>query len=223
MQFIQQKTPLYISTDGSRTNKKSGGSWIISLVDGTSIVSGWNPDFGQINTINSYHSEIYASLVSLTFLEYYCDYFHLQLLDPIEAYCDNKSYVTKYNELQSNAYSKLFIHKIKEHEAYLALLPLIPKHFHLYHVKGHQGDTKSWDDLAIPERLNIQADLIAMKQAKPPLNIPLPSAPFAIYIHQKYIHLNFQQRIRESCNEQEAKSFLQSKYNWNASTIQNIE
>ena len=134
---------IYIYTDGSRTNKKSGRSWIISLIDGTAIVSGWNPDFGQINTINSYHSEIYASLASLTFLECYCDYFHPQLLNPIETYCDNKSNVTKYNELQSNAYSRLCIHKIKEHEVYLALLPLIPNHFHLYHVKGHQDDTKS--------------------------------------------------------------------------------
>ena len=183
VQYIQQQTPLYISTDGSRTNKKSGGSWIISIIDGTEIVSGWNPDFGKINTINSYHSEMYASLASLTFLECCCDYFHVQLLNPIKAYYDNKSYVTKYNELQSNAYSKLFIHKIKEHKAYLALLPLIPNHFHLSHVKDHQDDLKSWDELTIPERLNIQADLIATKQAKPPLNIPLPSAPFAIYIH----------------------------------------
>ena len=118
--------------------------------------------------------------------------------------------------MQSNAYSKLFIRKLKEHEVYLVLLPMIPKNFHLYHVKGHQ-------DELIPERLNIQADLIATKKAKPPLNLPLPSAPFAIYIHQKYIHLNFQQRIRESCSEQDAKLFLQSKYNWTASTIQNIE
>ena len=85
------------------------------------------------------------------------------------------------------------------------------------------NDLKSWDELNIPERLNIQADLIVTKQAKPPLNIPLPSAPFAIYIHQKYIHFNFQQRVRDRCNEQEAKSFLQSKYKWNPSTIQNIE
>ena len=116
-----------------------------------------------------------------------------------------------------------YLYTKKEHEVYLALLPLIPKYFQLYHVKGHLDDTKSWDDLTIPECLNIQEDLNATKQSKPPLNIPLPSASFAIYIHQKNIHLNFQQRIRESYNEQEAKSFLQSKYNWNTSTIKNIE
>ena len=37
--FIQKQTRLYISTDGSRTNTESGYSWIISLLDGTVMVS----------------------------------------------------------------------------------------------------------------------------------------------------------------------------------------
>ena len=40
--YIQQFTPLYISTDGSRTRKKNRGEWIISLIDGTKIISGWD-------------------------------------------------------------------------------------------------------------------------------------------------------------------------------------
>ena len=71
--------------------------------------------------------------------------------------------------------------------------------------------------------MNVQADLIATKKARSPLKILIPSAPFAIYIQQKYIHLNFQQRIRETCSEQDANFFIKSKYNWTASTIQNIE
>ena len=60
---------LLVSIDGSRTHNKSGGSWIISLPDGTKLISGHNPEFGRHVDINSYHSEIYASLSSLTFLE----------------------------------------------------------------------------------------------------------------------------------------------------------
>ena len=44
--YIQHQTPLYISNDRSRTHKKSGGGWTISLTDGTEIILGWNPDFG---------------------------------------------------------------------------------------------------------------------------------------------------------------------------------
>ena len=69
--YIQQQNPLYISIDGSRINKKNGSSCIISLSDGTAIVSGRNQDFGQITAINSYHLEIYASLTFLAFLECY--------------------------------------------------------------------------------------------------------------------------------------------------------
>ena len=83
-------------------------------------------------------------LIGETFLECYYDYFYLQLLNPIEAFCDNnKSYVTIYNELQSNAYYKRFIHKLKEHEVYLALLKIIPKHFTLSRVKGRQDYLKT--------------------------------------------------------------------------------
>ena len=100
------------------------------------------------------------------------------------------------------------MHKLKEHEAYLALLKIFPKYFTLFHVKGHQDDLKTWNELTIPERLNNRADIIATNIAKPPLNIILPSALFAIYLHKRYIHLSFKQCIRDSCYENEARSFL---------------
>ena len=74
---ILNKSQLLVSIDGSRIHNKSGGSWIIVLTDGTKLISGHNPEFGRHVDINSYHSEIYASLSSLTFLECFCDYFSL--------------------------------------------------------------------------------------------------------------------------------------------------
>lgn len=103
---------------------------ILSLLDGTVIVSSWNPDFERIIDTNSDHSEMYAILVSLTFLEFYYDHFSLSLFfikPPIEAFCDKALYVTKLNELTSNKYFKLFIHNIKKCEAILVLLDVIPK------------------------------------------------------------------------------------------------
>lgn len=69
---IQKQSPFLIFIDGSRTNTKSGGSWIISLEGGTIITSGWKPGFDRTFDIHSYHSEIYASLACLFFLGYYC-------------------------------------------------------------------------------------------------------------------------------------------------------
>ena len=149
----------------------------------------------------------------MTVIKWYCNSFYLRIFNPIETCCDNESYVNKLNELQSNTYSKLFIQKLKEYETYLELINIFPKNFHLIHVKRHQHDFKNTAELTIPQILKIEADIIATSKAKPPLNISLPSVPFAFYVHQKYINLNFQQRIRESFFINEANTFLQSKYN----------
>ena len=140
--YIQNKNLLHISNNGSRTNKKSRGSWIISLQDSTVIISGWNPDFGRILDNNCYHSEIYASLVSLIFLECYWEYYSLPLSNPIEVFYDNKLYGTNINELNSNEYSKLFMYNIKEREAYIDFFNIIPKHFTVSHVEDHRGHLK---------------------------------------------------------------------------------
>ena len=68
---------------------------MIAIQDGIFLISGNNPEFGRHVVIKSYHSEIYASLASLTIFECYCDYFSLPLNNVIHADCDNKSYVTK--------------------------------------------------------------------------------------------------------------------------------
>ena len=220
---IINKSQLLISTDGSRTHNKSGGSWIIALPDGSKLISGHNPEFGRHVDINSYHSEIYASLSSLTFLECFCDYFSLQLLNDIHATCDNKSYVTKMNEFITNPYTKLFIHKIKESEAYLAILSCLPPHFVITHVNGHQDQKKSFHDLSVAEKLNIEADAIATSCATKSLNTHLPSAPFALYVKGDYIHLPHHKRIREVSFEVDAKRFIKNKYGWNTLTIDNID
>ena len=66
-QFIYLKTLLYVYFDGSRSNK-NGWSWIISSQDGTHLVSSCNVDFYKTHDINSYYSEVYASIVSIRFL-----------------------------------------------------------------------------------------------------------------------------------------------------------
>ena len=41
------------------------------------------------------------------------------------------------NEFISNPYAKMFIHKIKEYEANLAILSILLDNFEIAHVKGH--------------------------------------------------------------------------------------
>ena len=101
------------------------------------------------------------------------------------------------NEFITNPYTKLFIHKIKESEAYLAILSCLPINFVITHIKGHQDEQKSFQDLSIAEKLNVDADAIATSCATKSLNTHFPSALFAIYVKGEYIHLPPHKRIRE--------------------------
>ena len=124
---ISTNSNFLIFIDGSKTYNKSGDCWIILLQDETKLISGWNPEFERNVDIKSYHSKIYASLELLTFFEFYSDLFSpTPLNNTIHTTCDNKSYVTKIKTFQSNSYSKLIIHKIKEYEPYLSLLAILP-------------------------------------------------------------------------------------------------
>ena len=181
------------------------------MTDGTKLISGHNPAFGRHVDINSYHSEIYASLSSLTFLECFCDYFSLQLNNVIHATCDNKSYATKLNEFISHPYNKLFIHKIEESEAYLVILSCLPANFVITHIKGHQDETKPYHDLTITEKLNVDTDTIAPSCATKPIIIDLPSAPFAIFVKWKYIHLSPHKNNTRSKFRRRSKNVYSSK------------
>ena len=125
-------------------------------------------------------------LSSLTFLECFCYYFSLQLNNAIHASCDNKSYVTKLNEFISHPYNKLCIHKIKELEAYLAIISCLPANFVITHVKGHQDETNPYHNLTTAGKLNVDADTISNSCVTKPIKIHLPSAPFAIFVKGKY-------------------------------------
>ena len=105
------------------------------------------------------------------------------------------------------------IRKIKESEAYLAILSILPVNFVINRIKGHQADVKPRKDLTIAEQLNVDADKIATTCAKIPINIHLPSAPFAIHIKRDYVHLPLYKRIREVSFEDDANKILQTKYN----------
>ena len=92
---IQQNRTLLISSDGSKSSEKSGEGWIIADVEGREILSGFNPDFGDITQINTHRAEIYGALSVSMFFHEYCKFYKMKLKSPINYYCDNKEVVTK--------------------------------------------------------------------------------------------------------------------------------
>ena len=115
------------------------------------------------------------------------------------------------NQFISYPYSKLFIYKIKESEAYLAVLSCLPANFVINHIRRHQDEIKPYQDINIAEKLNVDADTIATTCVTKPINIHLPSAPSVIYVKGDYIHIPPHKGIRQVIFEDEAQQFLQKK------------
>ena len=91
--YIINNNNLIISTDGTPQIRKSGGSRIIALEDGTKVVSVHNPNFGQSEDIASYRAEIYASLAASLFLYLYYQFYLIEITNKCKAICSNPKYV----------------------------------------------------------------------------------------------------------------------------------
>ena len=220
LQYLINKSELLITSDGSKTRLKSGGGWVIANKDETIIVRGFNPDFDQIETMNSYRSEVYASLASQLFLKTYAEYFHILIKSKITSYCDNNAYVERLTNFISDPYLTKILFKKTEQEAYRIILQLQTPKFQILHVRGHQDDEKTFDEFEIPIKLNIEADIVVTTKATTPINTHLLSVPFAIYIHDRYIPYKFEKDLRLHHIQDEAKKFLMNKYGWDLRTFQ---
>ena len=86
---IQLQHKLVIASDESKSKKVSGGSLIIADITGKTLVSGTNPDFGNIQHIHSHRAEIYEVLSIFTFLHEYSKYYVIPFKSTIEYYSDN--------------------------------------------------------------------------------------------------------------------------------------
>ena len=55
-------TPLFISTDGTRSKKKSVDSWIVALEDDICLTFVFNPNYVQNYQIDSYTSSVLSTI-----------------------------------------------------------------------------------------------------------------------------------------------------------------
>ena len=115
--YIINNNNLIISTDGTTQTRKSGGSWIIALEDGTKIVSGNNPNFGPSEDITSYRTEVYACLASSLFLHLYSQFYMIKIKNKCKAICSNPKYVRQLSWLLEDDYHHHGLHKSTEQEA----------------------------------------------------------------------------------------------------------
>ena len=118
------KSELLIASDGSKTRTKSGGGWVTVTNDGTIIIRGSNPDFGQLGKMHSYRSAVYTSIASQLFIKTYVEYFKVTIESKITSYCDNKAYVEKLKQFIEDPYMSRGLFKQTEQEAYRIILQI---------------------------------------------------------------------------------------------------
>ena len=128
-QYIQNHIPFITSSDGSKGDRRSGGSWIIALECGDHIFHGYNPNFGKISAINSYRVEVYVFLAATLSLHLYSVYYKVLVHNKINALCDNQAYVNKLTYPLEDEYHQQGLHKNTEAEAFSIILQLLPSNF----------------------------------------------------------------------------------------------
>ena len=69
--------PIIIATDGTKSNQKSGGGWVITLSKGKMLAHGANPELGSMANMHSHRSEVYTMLSVFVVLSEYSKYFSL--------------------------------------------------------------------------------------------------------------------------------------------------
>ena len=142
LDILQHKCDIIITSDGSKSEEKSGGAWIIADLFGHTSLSGLNLDFGPITPINSHQSEIYGVLSVLLFLHEYCRYFMIPISPHVKYFCDNLEVINKMKQLiKDEQYYDEYI-KTADHDAIYLLKQYLPRQFIINHVRSHQDKQK---------------------------------------------------------------------------------
>ena len=223
LEVIVNSDPIRISTDGSKTTLKSGGSLIVATKSGEHFAKGYLPIFGQQKYIHSYRIEIHASLLSIIVLHIFSNYYSVDLPNSIDTVCDNEGFVNKLNTLILNPRVMKTLFKIPEYETIQAMITYIPRNYTIRHVESHQDDNIPYANLTLDAKLNVQTDKIATVFVTQPINNHISIPPFTIYLHGEYIHHWIDKIIRFRRNEKETRKFSRTKYKWKLTTFNNID
>ena len=124
---------------------------------------------------------------------------------------DNQAYVNKLYWLLEDNYHHHGLHKATESEALYLILKILPKHFHIEHILGHQDDKIKYEKLSIKAKLNVDTDKIATNNTSISKNTHISSAPLIIYINKKYIHYKSDHNLRRHVHAEYAEKFLRKK------------
>ena len=130
--------------------------------------------------MNSYRSEVYASLVSQLFQKTYAEYFQVPIEIKITSCCDNKAYVERLTNCISDPHLTRGLFKKNEQKAYRIIFQIQTSQFKSFTSVVTKTMIKKIEEVEILAQLNIEVDIVAITKVTIPINTHLLFAPFAI-------------------------------------------
>ena len=87
--------------------------------------------------------------------------------------------------LENSIRNETLYNKLKEQDALQTVLSLIPPNFSIRHIKAHQDDNESYNNLTLDAKLNVDANYIATNNVSIPINthIIIPLSLSTLIIH----------------------------------------
>ena len=168
---------MLVASDGSRSNKTSGGACIIATEGGDKIISRYTPDFGDTSQINSHLTDIFETLAVLLFLRQYSQFFKIAIQSQIIYYFDNKEVINKPQIFPMTGHITRKIIRLMIPTRYLKIQHYFPWNFKMNNVKGHQDKRVRKNKLTMIETLNIKTDWLIGEKASIPKKIDIKILP----------------------------------------------
>eukprot|EP00957_Ditylum_brightwellii_P133581 10184933-Ditylum_brightwellii.AAC.1 len=150
-------------TDGSAGEADMSFGWKICTMNGDPIAEHAGPAFGQAS---SFCVEGYGVLSALSFFCCAMEYTSSTMTLAFQLYLDNKGVIPRIKKQQSysNDFSLNMLTPdwdvIAQINNILDIDNILPT---IQHIQGHQDKHKKYDDFSLPAKLNVDADLLAVK------------------------------------------------------------
>ena len=163
---LQHQIKLHACSDGSANPEQQLGSFgfVISDLNHNIIVRNWGPATGY--PMHSFRTEIVGRLALLLFLIRYQQYFGASVPSThiVRALTDNQPILDRETWMRDT--QDIYRRQISlgDSDVFLQLIEILSEwkgQFQGFHVKGHQDNQKSYDDLTPDAKLNFHADKLA--------------------------------------------------------------
>ena len=226
--FRNDSNPLFATGDGSVVGANGTFGWVLSLSDGTRLVSCKGVAIGHPMT--SYRAEAFGTWSLLLFLKSVLDHFRCHLQEKPQIHCDNQGLVDNVNHILKRIRDAFpndtLISDWDILNEILALLATIPSSYRW--IKGHQDDHKPKAQLPLPAQLNIEADELADEahQIQPPASSRLwraPHNPIQILHNCVPITSKLKNTLRKLLTGPDLIDHIRSKTGWSDETFDSVD